>query len=273
MTKKKVLFIMQEIMPYVPETYQSRIGRQLPQKIQEKGKEIRVFMPRYGIIKERRHQLHEVIRLSGMNIIVNDTDHSLIIKVASIPSARMQIYFIDNEDYFHRKFMLKDAEGKFFDDNDERIIFFSRGVLETVKKLRWQPDIVHIHGWLGALVPLYIKKAFQEDPLFKNSKVVYSIYNDGFDEPLNKNFKKKVKFDVIADKDLDFIKTPTYQNLMKLAIKNSDAVIQAEENIDSELVEYTKKQNKPFLEFVPEEKIVEKYSEFYDKLLVSQDVS
>ncbi len=271
MAKKKVLFIMQEIMPYVPETFISRIGRTLPQGIQEKGKEIRVFMPRYGIIKERRHQLHEVIRLSGMNVIVNDTDHSLVIKVASIPSARMQIYFIDNEDYFHRKAMMTDEEGNFFEDNDERIIFFSRGVLETVKKLRWSPDIVHVHGWLGALVPLYIKKAFQEDPLFQNTLVVYSIYNDKFDKALNKSFKNKAKFDVINDKDLELVKNPTYENLTKLAINYSDAVIQAEESLNDNIRKYIDKQNKPFLEYTPEEKIVEKYSDFYDKLLVSQN--
>ncbi len=273
MAKKKVLFIMQEIMPYVPETFKSRIGRILPQKIQEKGKEIRVFMPRYGIIKERRHQLHEVIRLSGMNIIVNDTDHSLVIKVASIPAARMQIYFIDNEDYFHRKAMMTDEEGKFFEDNDERIIFFSRGVLETVKKLRWSPDIVHVHGWLGALVPLYIKKAFQEDPLFKDSLVVYSVYNDGFDRPLNKQFKNKAKFDVITDKDLEIVKNPTYENLTRLAVKYSDGVILAEEGIDPAIIKIIEKENKPILKPVPEEKIVENYSEFYDKLLASQNAT
>ncbi len=265
--KKKVLFVMQEITPYVPETFMSKVGRILPQGIQEKGKEIRVFMPRYGIIKERRHQLHEVIRLSGMNVIVNDTDHSLIIKVASIPSARMQIYFIDNEDYFHRKAMVKDENGNFFKDNDERIIFFSRGVLETVKKLRWEPDIVNVHGWLGALVPLYVKKAYQEDPIYKHSKVVYTIYDNGFDEPLNKQFKSKAKFDIITDKDLDLVKNPTYQNLTKLAIKYSDAVVLASENIDPEILEFIEKQKKTVLPFVPEEKIVEKYSEFFDNLL------
>ncbi len=265
--KKKVLFVMQEITPYVPENFMSKIGRILPQGIQEKGKEIRVFMPRYGIIKERRHQLHEVIRLSGMNVIVNDTDHSLIIKVASIPSARMQIYFIDNEEYFHRKALVQDENGNFFKDNDERIIFFSRGVLETVKKLRWEPDIINVHGWLGALVPLYVKKAYQEDPIYKNSKVVYTIYDNGFDQPLNKQFKSKAKFDIISDKDLDLVKNPTFQNLTKLAIKYSDAVALATENPDPEILKFIEKQNIPILPFVPEEKIVEKYSEFFDNLL------
>ena len=175
MKKVRVLFISQEITPYLPETEMSKIGRYLPQGIQEKGREIRTFMPKYGCVNERRNQLHEVIRLSGMNLIINDTDHPLIIKVASIQSVRMQVYFIDNEDYFQRKFVLTDEKGKYFDDNDERTIFFTRGVLETVRKLRWSPDIVHCHGWITALIPLYLKKAYSDDPLYSNSKVIYSV--------------------------------------------------------------------------------------------------
>ncbi len=272
MSKKKVLFVMQEIMPYVPETFMSRIGRTLPQKIQEKKREIRVFMPRYGIIKERRHQLHEVIRLSGMNIIVNDTDHSLVIKVASIPSARMQIYFIDNEEFFHRKAMLYDEEGNFFEDNDERIIFYSRGVLETVKKLRWSPDLMHVHGIIGALAPVYIKKAFQEDPLFKGVKVIYSIYNMDFDVKFNKNFAKKAVFDVIQKKDMPHLKgEPTIGDLVKQAIDYSDGVIIAEEEVPEEFLKYAEDQGKLVLNYVPEEKIPQEYSEFYDKVLASQN--
>ena len=139
MAKKRVLFISQEIVPYLPESEMANIGRFLPQGIQEKGKEIRTFMPRYGCINERRNQLHEVIRLSGMNLIINDTDHPLIIKVASIQSARMQVYFIDNDDYFQRKHTIADEKGAFLPDNDERSIFFARGVFETVRKLRWLP--------------------------------------------------------------------------------------------------------------------------------------
>ena len=158
----------------------SEIGRYLPQGVQEKGREIRTFMPRYGCVNERRNQLHEVIRLSGMNLVINDADHPLIIKVASIQAARMQVYFIDNEDYFQRKAVLHDADGNEFEDNDERAVFFARGVLETVIKLRWAPDIIHCHGWLTSLVPLYIKKYYYNDPLFQNSKLVYSVYNDDF---------------------------------------------------------------------------------------------
>ena len=176
MEKTKVLFVQQEITPYLKDSHMGIIGRYLPQGIQEKGREIRTFMPRYGCINERRNQLHEVIRLSGMNLIINDTDHPLIIKVASIQSARMQIYFIDNEDYFQRKYVFCDSSNKFFKDNDERAIFFARGVLETVKKLGWIPDIVHCHGWISGLLPIYLKTAFFDNPLFTDTKVVYSIY-------------------------------------------------------------------------------------------------
>ncbi|MCK4854782.1 MAG: glycogen/starch synthase, partial [Bacteroidales bacterium] len=191
MKQAKILFISQEITPYLPESEMSKIGRYLPQGIQEKGREIRTFMPKYGSINERRNQLHEVIRLSGMNLIIDDTDHPLIIKVASIQSARMQVYFIDNEDYFHDKYVLADENGDYFQDNDERAIFFARGVLETVRKLRWSPDVVHCHGWITALVPLYLKRTFVDDPLYNNSKIVYSVYNDDFNKPLNKDFKVK----------------------------------------------------------------------------------
>ena len=168
MEKTRVLFVTQEILPYLEETAMAKIGRFLPQGIQERGKEIRTFMPRYGNINERRNQLHEVIRLSGMNLIIDDADHPLIIKVASIQQARMQIYFIDNEDYFQRKFTIADKNGKFFEDNDERTIFFARGVLETVKKLGWGPDIVHCHGWFTSLLPVYLKKAYKVNECLTN---------------------------------------------------------------------------------------------------------
>lgn len=270
MEKKKVLFISQEIAPYLPETEMSTICRNLPQGIQEKGKEIRAFMPRYGLINERRHQLHEVIRLSGMNIIIDDTDHSLIIKVASIQAARMQVYFIDNEDYFQRKAILKNDKNDYFEDNDERTIFFSRGVLETVKKLRWAPDIVHCHGWLSSLVPLYLKKSFKEDPLFNYAKVVYSVYNDDFEKPLNKHFAKKLVIDGISDNELKTIENPTFENLSKLAIDAADAVIQGSQNINSTVQSYIKKSGKPFLGYHDAESYISAYSDFYDQILVGK---
>jgi starch synthase len=268
MEKTKVLFVSQEITPYLPETEMSKAGRYLPQGIQERGKEIRTFMPKFGSINERRNQLHEVIRLSGMNLIIDDTDRPLIIKVASIQSARMQVYFIDNEDYFQRKFTLKDENGEYFSDNDERAIFFARGVLETVKKLRWAPDIVHCQGWFTSLLPLYLKKAYNEEPLFTDSKVVYSIYDDEFEKPLRTEFKNKLKIEGITNKDIKQIKDdPNYVNLSKMAIDNADGVIKGSQNINPELEQYFDELNTPKLGYQTEEKYIDAYSEFYDKLL------
>jgi len=272
MEKAKVLFVTQEITPYLNETEMGLIGRHLPQGIQERGKEIRTFMPRYGNINERRNQLHEVIRLSGMNLIIDDTDHPLIIKVASIQQARMQIYFIDNEDYFQRKYTLTDKNNNFFKDNDERAIFYSRGVLETVKKLGWGPDIVHCHGWMTSLVPLYIKRAYKDNPLFTDTKVIFSIYDDDFIETMSKNFLNKVKLDGITPKDLKHYKTPNYVNMMKAAIDFSDGVIYGSQQINHELVKYLNEVDKPVLEYHPMETYIDAYSEFYDEILIDQSV-
>ena len=267
MEKTKVLYISQEITPYLPESEMSLIGRYLPQGIQESGKEIRTFMPRFGCVNERRNQLHEVIRLSGMNLIINDTDHPLIIKVASIQAARMQVYFIDNEDYFQRKHVFNDADGEEFPDNDERTIFFTRGVLETVKKLRWAPDIVHCHGWFTALVPLYLRRAFKEDPLFSESKIVYSVYDDEFKKTLDGSFKEKLVVDGVEDSDIAHLDKGTYFNLSKLAVDFSDAVIFGQEKINEEVKQYIETTKKPVLPFLEREKMVDEYSVFYDKLL------
>ena len=267
MEKKKVLFISSEITPYLPETEMSKKSRFLPQGIQERGKEIRTFMPRYGSVNERRNQLHEVIRLSGMNLIIDDTDHPLIIKVASIQSARMQVYFIDNEDYFQRKHVLKDSKGNEFADNDERAIFFARGVLETVVKLRWAPDLIHCSGWLTSLVPLYIKKAYNDNPLFVDSKVLYSVFHDDFKKPLDTNFRQKLKMSGINNKDTEIVEDPSYVNLSKLAIQYSDAVIQGSPLINEEVLEYIRSTGKPFLEYQPEDIYIDAYNEFYDKIL------
>ncbi len=273
MKKAKVLFVAQEITPYLEETPLSKIGRYLPQGIQERGKEIRTFMPRYGKINERRNQLHEVIRLSGMNLIIDDTDHPLIIKVASIQQARMQIYFIDNEDYFHRKFTLTDKNNKFFKDNDERAIFFSRGVLETVKKLGWPPDIVHCHGWITSLIPLYVKKAFRDNPLFSDAKVIYSIYDDDFSDSFNKDFASKIKFERITNKDLKHYKKPNYVNMIKAAIDFSDALIIGSEKINSEVMSYLEETKKPYLDYQSMDSYIDTFSDFYDKLLADESIA
>lgn len=267
MEKKKVLFIFQEITPYLPESEKSKIGRFLPQGIQEKGKEIRTFMPRYGCVNERRNQLHEVIRLSGMNLVINDSDHPLIIKVASIQAARMQVYFIDNEDYFHRKQVMTDKKGEPFDDNDERAIFFAKGVLETVIKLRWAPDLIHCQGWFGAIVPLLIKKVYADDPLFANSKVVYTVSDDTFDKELDKEITKKLQFDEISEEDVAILSKPDYLNLNKLAFQYADGIIKSSPKIDPEVEKAIKDSGLPVLDYVDEEKYIDAYNEFYDKIL------
>jgi len=267
MKSTKVLFISQEITPYLPESEMALIGRNLPQGIQERGKEIRTFMPRYGCINERRNQLHEVIRLSGMNLVIDDSDHPLIIKVASIQSARMQVYFIDNEDYFHRKFTLCDENRNFFEDNDERLIFFARGVLETVKKLRWAPDLIHCHGWISALVPILIKRAYNDDPLFAKSKVVYSVYNDDFDNSLRSNLRNKILIEGITKKDVEILKNPDFLSVSKLAVNFSDGVIYGSPKINNEVDEYIKTTNKLVLPYQDPEQYIESFNNFYDQIL------
>jgi len=271
MTKSRVLFVSQEITPYMEETPLSLIGRFLPQGIQERSREIRAFLPRYGFINERRNQLHEVIRLSGMNLIIDDNDHPLIIKVASIQSARMQVYFIDNEDYFHRKFQFHDKDNVFFEDNDERLLFYNKGVIETVKKLGWAPDIIHCHGWFSAIVPLLVKRVYDENPIFSDAKVVLSIYDDDFAETFDKRFASKLKMEGITEKDLKYYKEVTYVSLIKNAIDYSDALILSAQNINPELLDHAYKSGKPLLEYQAEG-YVDAYNDFYDEILVGETV-
>ncbi|MGN0033529.1 MAG: glycogen/starch synthase [Candidatus Limimorpha sp.] len=267
MEKTKVLFIHQEITPYLKETPMSLIGRYLPQGIQEKGKEIRIFMPRFGNVNERRNQLHEVIRLSGMNMIINDTDHLLIIKVASIQKARIQIYFIDNDDLFtKRKFTIADKNDVFYEDNDDRTVFFSRGVIETVKKLNWPPDIIHCNGWMTSMVPLFIKRVFKDNPLFSDSKVVYSIYDDDFEGSFRNGMDKKLKMPGIVQKELKWLKTPTFANIEKTALDFSDAIVFASKKINPEVEQYARSLGKPILEYPGDENYVDAYNDFYDKI-------
>lgn len=274
MKKTRVLYVSQEITPFLPKNELSEVSRNLPQGIHEKGKEIRVFMPKYGSINERRHQLHEVIRLSGMNLVVNDADHPLIIKVASIPTARMQVYFIDNEDYFQRKAVLSDKNGKFFDDNDERSIFFCRGVLETVKKLGWAPDVIHCHGWFTSFLPLYLKKFYNDDPHFADSKVVFSAYSRDFEGELDKNVADKLKFDGFSEEDLGDLKNGEvdFETLTKFAFKYADGIIEASDDLSEGIKSEIKDFEKPTLEYCDPANCVKNYSDFYDEILQENSI-
>ena len=269
-TVKRVLFVNSEIFHYLPESDIANIGRYLPQGIQERKKEIRSFMPRYGCINERKNQLHEVIRLSGMNVVVNEVDRPVVIKVASIAAAKsIQVYFIDNEDYFHRKSVFCDENGKFFEDNDERAIFFARGVLETVKKLRWTPDIIHCQGWIAQILPLYLKKAYIDDPIFSNSKIVLSLYNDTPGD-FPEDFKNKITFGNITSEDLASMEKADGVNLAKLAASYSDGIILGSEGISSEITDFCKEAGLPILPFNAEAmkdgSYIEDYNNFYDNL-------
>ena len=269
MDAKRILFLAQEITPYLPESEIATICRNLPQGIQERGRELRTFMPKFGNINERRNQLHEVIRLSGMNLIIDDTDHPLIIKVASIQAARMQVYFIDNDDFFQRKFTVADANGVEYADNDDRSIFFVRGVLETIKKLRWIPDLIHCHGWMSALATLYIKRKYADDPCLRHAKVVYSLYDNEFKQPLSKGFAAKLRADGAKAKDVELLKKDTsFVALNKVAIDFADGVIQGSEQINPELSEYiASKTDKPFLPYPSPETYMDEINKFYDLIL------
>lgn len=263
---KKILFINQEIVPYVPDSELALMGKALPQVMQEGGHEIRTFMPKWGNINERRGQLHEVIRLSGMNLIIDDTDHPLIIKVASIAQTRIQVYFIDNDDYFSKRQMTIDENGVDYADNGERAIFFARGVLETVKKLRWVPDIIHVQGWMGAVVPLYIKTAYHEEPSFANTKVVTSLFTKSLNSDLGTNFKQCVDFREAKAELLDkYNKHFDFEELGKLAIDYSDGVIAAHKDVNENLLAYAQSNNIPTLAY-PGEDFGKAYEAFYEQI-------
>jgi starch synthase len=270
MVKKKILFINQEITPYVPETEMSVMGKALPQAMQEKSHEIRTFMPKWGNINERRGQLHEVIRLSGMNLIINDTDHPLIIKVASIQQAKVQVYFIDNEDYFSKRQMEKDELGNDYPDNGERAIFFARGVLETVKKLRWVPDIIHCQGWMSAVVPLYIKTAYHDEPSFASTKVITSLFPNTLNKNLGENFKKCVEFrDAKAELLASYKDNFDFEEMSKLAIDYSDGVVLAAANVDKQLEQYAIDKHIPVLGY--QEDFADAYEDFYNQICPEED--
>jgi starch synthase len=268
MAKTKILFITHEMSPFLEISKIAKITRLLPQAMQEKGFEIRILMPRFGNINERRNRLHEVIRLSGMNIVIKDNDNPLIIKVASLPTARMQVYFLDNEEYFQRKSIFRDAKENFYVDNDERMIFFCKGAIETVKKLGWMPDVVHCFGWMSSLVPMYLKTSYKEDPMFKNTKVVYSVYENCFTETLNKDLKTKSLMPEMSATDTALLKDGSCSSLHINAINYSDAVIKADENIDSAVIKFLSKQSdKNIVENVNHNEIdFDAFVQFYEEV-------
>ena len=267
MKKKRVLYVSQEIVPYTGETEMGAVASLLPQKTQEAGKDIRMFLPRFGSINERRHQLHEVIRLSGMNLIIDDFDHQLIIKVASIQKLRLQVYFIDNEEYFPSKQMFHDSEGSFMSNNDERMIFYCKGVIETVRKLGWAPDIIHCQGWFASLVPMYIKKIYGDEPLFDNVKVIYSVFDNGFEGELGANITEKLLFEKLEENDVSRLKKSNINNLHKFAIDYADAVVQASSTINKDVLSHIKSSSKPFMQYPGPEDYIDAYQEFYAQFL------
>ncbi len=269
MKENKILYVSSEVVPYLEENEISSASYDIPKMINDIGGQIRIFMPRYGNINERRHQLHEVIRLSGMNLVINDVDMPLVIKVASIPKERIQVYFIDNDEYFKRKAIYEDEEGNLFEDNDERAIFFAKGVVETIKKLNWIPDIIHVHGWLSSLLPLYMKHYYANDKLFEDTKIVTSVYQQAFDGTLSIELKEKLLFDKIPVDIVASLDCPNCENVMKSAIENSDAVVIASEDISPTLTEFIESSGKPFLPFVPKESFAKAYTDFYKNHVLS----
>src|SRR5574343_182504 len=265
MEDKRILYVSSEVVPYLAENEVSLMSYDVPKMINDQGGQIRIFMPRYGNINERRHQLHEVIRLSGMNLVVNDMDMPLIIKVASIPKERIQVYFIDNDEYFKRKATFSDEEGVLYPDNDERAIFFAKGVVETVKKLNWVPDVIHVHGWMAALLPVYLKHYYKDEGIFGDTKIISSIYNQSFEGVLDLELINKLAFDNLPMEAIEVFKEPSYENMMKSLIDHSDAIMIPVSSLSEDLTNYIHTSKKPFLPFTPKDKLKEAYLDFIKK--------
>lgn len=267
----KILYISQEIAPYLPANPTSTLGFKLPQVAQDNGYEVRIFMPKYACINERRNQLHEVIRLSGMNVVIDDTDHPLIIKVATLQPSRLQVYFIDSDDYFTRK-SINDLEINVFpDENDERLMFFAYGVIETVKKLRWEPRLIHCQGWISSLAPLYLKTLYADDPMFKDIKILYSLFNDSFEGELDDRFGEKLKEVGISPEVVDHLGKVDHMALNRLAIDYADIVAIASPGIDQSLVDYAKSQGKEVIDCNNCPETFEPYINIYDSLINQLD--
>ena len=269
MADTKILIITNEMDPYVELTHQSKFARAIPQKMQEQGMEVRCFMPRFGKINERKHRLHEVIRLSGINVPVGEFDNPMIIKVASLPAAKMQVYFVDNEDFFQRKAFFYDEDGNFFEDNDERTIFFNKGAIEILLKLGWMPDIIHCHGWMTGLIPLYARTIYKNEPVFRQGKIVYTAYEDQIQEHLGEDFVKKTHLKKNADAVKDILANPTPTDIQRVGADYADAVTYGDGNIDKELDQHIQTLDKPKLKYLdPEsEEFTQEYVNLYNNLL------
>ncbi len=268
MNKKRILIVAQEMQPYLEMSSMAKLIRYLAPHIQKNNIDVRLFMPKFGTINEKRHRLHEVVRLSGMNIPVGSEDHPLIIKVATLQDAKMQVYFLDNEELFKRKFIFNDENNQAFHDNDVRMSFFCKGVMETIKKLGWKPDVIHCHGWMTSLIPMYIKTAYASEPMFSDSKVVYSLYENAFHEKFNGDFKEKCALDDIEEKDLDHFSSGDFIGLNNAGISFSDRVIVGHENIDPSIKEKiaTIDEN-TLLKYKDENEYMDAYLDFYQPLL------
>jgi starch synthase len=237
-TKKRILFIASEISPYLELTEFSEIVNKLAIKANDGGFEVRCIMPRFGIINERRHRLHEVVRLSGINISLDNDDYPLQIKVASLPNARLQVYFLDNEDFFKRKNVFTDDNDKWFDDNGLRSIFFCKGALETVRKFGWPPDIIHCSGWMTGLIPMYLKTAYKKEPVFGHTKVVFTIGQNTFKEKLGADFIKKAAIHVsIKEKELAPFKDANNTAMFRGGAAFADAITFGTSKPDKKLAE------------------------------------
>jgi starch synthase len=268
--KMRVLYVCQEVAPFVEDHPMCQTTRQLPKSIQDRGREIRTFMPKFGSINERRHQLHEVIRLSGANVVVDDVDYQLLVKVASMPGVRMQVYFIDNEVFFQERGTYYDYDThKIYKDNDDKMIFFAKGILETIKNLQWHPDIVHVIGWYSALLPVYIKKFFADEPYFSEAKIVTSVYSHKEDDVKidHNRLIKKMNFDLITKKDLKYIAdSASVTNLYKLAIEYSDAIVYGDEEINDHMKKFIEKSGKPTIHHSYQPNMFDVYDQLYNEL-------
>lgn len=272
MDGKRILYVTTEMTPYFPESPMAMQSLQIPKAMSSKGADVRIFMPRFGVINERRHQLHEVIRLSGMNLIINDMDQPLIIKVASIPGERIQVYFIDNEEYFKRKSVYQDKEGKLCPDNDERSIFFAKGVLETVKKLNWKPDVVHVLGWMSSMVPAYLKEYYAEDSFFSDAKIVVSLFDNAFDGELSSEISGKLAFDGINGEVAKYLEKPNFEAMTLSALKYADAAVKGEEILPEAINTYLQNKAIPVMDYCTDDCVSDAYRAFYSDELMNETV-